>query len=54
MTNLAKYDQNGKAFILQGFIWLKSISILLHKLDTLSYHENKLVGYDWFGIKSTS
>ena len=53
MTSLVKSDTHGKASISQRLILFELISIIKNKLETLGYQKNKLVSYDFFGIKSS-
>ena len=53
MTSLEKSDTHGKASISQRLILFELISIIKNKLETLGYQKNKLVSYDFFGIKSS-
>jgi len=45
--------KHGKASSSQRLILFKLVSIIKHKIETLGNHENKLVSYDLFGIKSS-
>ena len=48
MADLVENDLTGKGSISQRFIQFRYIYITKHKLETLGYHENKLVSYGSF------